>query len=69
MAYQDDVATNKAAHQVEHAAATTDAQHRTADINHWKRMLVAANKWSVHNGSAQALINLGQNPQPLGDYF
>jgi hypothetical protein len=32
-------------------------------------MLVAANKWQVHNGSAQALINLGQNPQALGDYF
>ena len=69
MSYHDDVAIRKSAHQVEHAAASTDAQHKTAEINHQKRMLVAANKWSVHNGSFQALVNLGQNPQALGDYF
>jgi hypothetical protein len=69
MAYDDDRVVSEAAHQADHKAAATDADHKTADINHFKRMLTAANKWKIHNGAAEALRSLGVNAQPLGDYF
>jgi hypothetical protein len=66
MSYHDDVAISRAQHQNDHKAAASDADHKTADINHYKRLLAAGHTWGVKNGAYQALINLGQSLQPLG---
>jgi hypothetical protein len=69
MAYQSYAEEHAASHnlrQVAHSTASTEAQHKQADIDHYKRLLTAAHTWSVKNGAMQALINLGVSVQPLG---
>ena len=67
MAFADDKAVADNVRQQSHAAATTDAQHKAADIAYHTAILQAARKWGQHTNSLQALINLGAAP-PAGSY-
>jgi hypothetical protein len=67
VAYQDDLSVSEAARQQAHKAATTDAQHRQADIDHYTRLVTAGRKWNVRNEAMQALLNLGAAP-PAGSF-
>ena len=67
MSYADDVAVSEGARQTEHKAATTVAQHTTADINHALRLITAARKYHVKNGSMTYLLSLG-GTAPAGSW-
>lgn len=62
MAYEDDRNVSENQRQVDKAATPTSAGHKAADIAHYTRLLAAGRKWSVKNGSFNALLSLGQNP-------
>jgi hypothetical protein len=53
--------------QTELAGATTEAQRKTALINHHLRMITAARTYHVRNGSMTALVALGGTP-PAGSW-
>jgi hypothetical protein len=48
--------------QNDKAAATTTAQNRIADVNHYTRLLAAELKWGVSTGALNALQSLGADP-------
>ena len=67
MSYQDDVAASLSQRQADHKAASTDAQHATAEVNHYSRLVTASRTWGVKNGAMKMLLQLGGQP-PAGSF-
>jgi hypothetical protein len=57
--YDEDRVASEAVHQADHKASVTPADHVNADVNHYKRLLIAGAKYGVRNGAYQALEAMG----------
>ena len=67
MSYEDDRVSSEGIRQQAHKTAVTVADHTNADVQHQLRLITAARKWHVKNGSMSALIALGGTP-PAGSW-
>jgi hypothetical protein len=66
--YDEDRLISEAKHQADHKVAVTSADHTAATIAHYTRLMAAAAKWGVANGSLQTLEALGVSVQPPNGY-